>query len=208
MKFWVTISVGEFEPVVSERRQSKQRHESKVISLFWKIWTNRKLMQIQKPSYFSGEWFGTTSTFSIENLMEESEKIVLEKWKEWKTNLFKTVGEFFDEPIHHDSDTREKTKSIHMEYSCIIRRNSIDTWMKYLININLEKIEWQLLGTSILFALFGVSSVWEFQNDMLQQIYFREKLSFLIPEKRGWWKKLIPKRKKKNAITYFYIQNF
>ena len=46
--------------------------------------------------------------------------------------------------------------------------------MKEFNLVILEKIQLQLLWISILLALFGVSSMWEFQSDMFQQIQVRK----------------------------------
>ena len=92
-----------------------------------------------------------------------------------------------------------------MEYFCTSRRISIETWKKELNGVFSEKRELQLLGISI-FVLFGVSSMWEFPNDMFQQIYLRNKLVFLNPRETWIVKKTDPKKlKDKSLITYLYV---
>ena len=82
-----------------------------------------------------------------------------------------------------------------MEYP-FARKISIETWMKELNRVIMEKSVWQHLEVSILFALFD-ASMWEFQNDMFHQVYFQNKVVFFITEKTRIVKKTDPKKPKR-----------
>ena len=48
-----------------------------------------------------------------------------------------------------------------------------------------EKSKLQILGISILVTVLPISSMWESQNDMFQQMQFQTKVVFLAAEKLG-----------------------
>ena len=130
----------------------------------------------------------------------------MEKWSNWKT-LFQSY--FFALQVHQDSDTRDKAKDFSMENPCTSRRIPIETWMKELNRIFPEKSEFQLLGISILFALAGASSMRELQNDMFQQINFRNNFVIFGSQETRIVKKTGPKNaKKKVHLLTFNFRNF
>ena len=127
-----------------------------------------------KIETISGSWdcFTVSWTLLIESLMEEIEQVAIHKRNIWKDTFLKFNGFSFALPVYEDCDTRDKTVYFSMEYLCTNKRISIQTWMKDLNCVFLAKSEFQRLCSSILFALFGISSMWELQNDMIQQIHF------------------------------------
>ena len=48
--------------------------------------------------------------------MAENEQLVMEKWSDWKSSFFETIGNFSALPVYQDSDTKEKCKDFSMEY--------------------------------------------------------------------------------------------
>ena len=140
--------------------------------------------------------------------MEEIEQVDMENWSIWKPNFVKIIGNFSALPLYHDSDTREKTKGPSMEYPFTSIRIPTETWMKELNLVFLEKNELQFLQTSLLFAPFDISSMWEFQNDMLQQIYFSLIFPFFYTAETRIVKKADAKNWNIGWIAYFYIQKF
>ena len=71
------------------------------------------------------------------------------------------------------------------------------TWKKELNNVFLEKSELQLPRTSILFPLFGVSSMWNFQNAMFRQNIFLKKFCFFRSRRELNSEKIDPEMEKK-----------
>ena len=127
-----------------------------------------------KIETISGSWdcFTVSWMLLIESLKEEIEQVTIHKWNNWKDTFLKFNGFFFALPVYEDCDTRDKTVYFSIENLCTNKRISIQTWMKDLNCVFLAKSEFQHLCSSILFALFGVSSMWKLQNDMIQQIRF------------------------------------
>ena len=65
-----------------------------------------------------------------------------------------------------------------MAYACTSRRLSIETYMKELNLVFSEKSKLQFLGISKLVPVPSISSMWESQNDMFQQMQFQTKIDF------------------------------
>ena len=104
------------------------------------------------------EDFAASSKLSVGNLIEEIEHMVMEQASNRKKSFFKANSYIL-------------ALAISLEDFRLIpgRKNwNVFFWVK---------IEFQLLGEnwglSILFALFDVSSMWEFQKGIFQQFHFR-----------------------------------
>ena len=61
--------------------------------------------------------------------------------------------------------------------------------MKEVKLVFLEKSELQILGIPKLLPVLGISSMWESQNDIFQQIQFQNKIVFSGPGETGIVKK-------------------
>ena len=57
--------------------------------------------------------------------------------------------------------------------------------MKELNLVFSEKSKLQILGNSKLIPVLSISSMWESQNDVFQQMQFQTKIVFLAAEKLG-----------------------
>ena len=57
--------------------------------------------------------------------------------------------------------------------------------MKELNLVFSEKSKLQILGNSKLVPVLSISSMWESQNDVFQQMQFQTKIVFLAAEKLG-----------------------
>ena len=66
----------------------------------------------------------------------------------------------------------------------------------------LERSEFQLLGNSKMFALFGFPSRWESQNDMFQLKCLWSLIGLFDPKTLWEWKRLLPKTSKIQIITF------
>ena len=96
-----------------------------------------------------------------------------------------------------------------MAYPCTSRRLSMETQMKELNLVFSEKNKLQILGISILVPVLGISSMWESQNDMFQQMLFQTKILFFgRGETRIMEKETILKNLKKIQLLTFIVKFF
>ena len=100
-------------------------------------------------------------------LIEEIEHLFLEKWSDWKSSFFETNGNFSAPPVYHDSDTKEKCKDFSMEYPFAKKGfryragwKNASVFFRRKMSCNLDEFQYCL----------RVSSMWEFQSVLLQQI--------------------------------------
>ena len=68
----------------------------------------------------------------------------------------------------------------------LTERNEFDYWDKKNTPPFLQKSEFQNQGNSILMGLFGNISMLILQNDMTQEICFRENKHFVLWDKKGY----------------------
>ena len=99
--------------------------------------------------------------------MEENEQLVMQKWSDWKTSFFETNVNFSALPVYHDSDTKEKCKDFSMEYLFAKKGfryragwKNASVFFRRKMSCNFDEIQYCL----------RVSSMWEFQSVLLQQI--------------------------------------
>ena len=204
MKFAIAIWLNKIKSIVKETSVGKSSW-IKAHSTFSGFGDYQNSDSELESTVLQKRYLATSWKVWIETLTDEIGQLVMEKWSIWKSSFFKLVA-----ILSHNQSIRILTDLRKPQIYQMINFLHVESFQKTRMELCLFGKKW--VATSWKFynclSFLGVSSKWEFQNDMFQQIIFRKQSLFANPERLILWRKRIQKKWKQSLFTYLVDQNF